>query len=80
MISRRIKKMNTSGIRKVFEFAQKLSNPIDLSIGKPDFFVPKIIKEKAKKAIDNNKNEYTPTFGILELRKIIAKKLIKKIK
>lgn len=80
MTSRRVKKMNTSGIRKVFELAQKIKDPIDLSIGKPDFFVPKIIKEGAKEAVDDNKNEYTPTFGILELRKIIAKKLVIKNK
>ncbi len=72
--------MNISEIRKVFELAQKLNNPIDLSIGKPDFAVPKEIKEEAQKAIENDFNDYSLTVGVLELRKKVVEKLRRKNK
>ncbi|MFA6183935.1 MAG: aminotransferase class I/II-fold pyridoxal phosphate-dependent enzyme [Parcubacteria group bacterium] len=77
MISKRVQKMDSSGIRKAFELVQKLKNPIDLSIGQPDFDIPKNIKKVAIEVIKNNKNKYSPTQGIEELRMAIAKKLKK---
>ncbi len=80
MTSKRIKKMSVSGIRKAFELTQNLKNPINLSIGKPDFPIPQKIKKDACKAIRENKNDYSLTFGIPELRKKVADKLIEKNK
>lgn len=57
-----------SGIRKIFELGRSLKSPIDLSIGQPHFPVPDPIKQAAKDAIDNNRNGYTVTQGIPELR------------
>jgi aspartate aminotransferase/aminotransferase len=76
-MSKRTQAMSVSGIRKVFEMAQKIKNPIDLSIGQPDFSVPDKIKKHAIKAIQEDKNGYTPTFGLMELRTAIAEKLQK---
>ncbi len=59
---------DSSGIRKVFDLAAKLSDPINLSIGQPDFDVPEPIKTAAKKAIDAGKSGYAPTQGIPTLR------------
>lgn len=70
--------MDASKIRKAFEQGAKLKNPINLSIGQPDFDVPKEIREEAINAIQNKKNSYTPTTGILELREKVAQKLNKK--
>lgn len=67
--------MDASGIRKAFELAKNLKNPIDLSIGQPDFEIDEKIKKSAIRAIKNNKNKYTLTQGIEELRAEIAKKL-----
>jgi aspartate aminotransferase len=47
---------------------------INLSLGEPDFPTPDIIKEAAKKAIDDDFSHYTPVAGYLELRQAIAKK------
>jgi len=74
-ISNRVQNMDASGIRKVFELASKVDNPINLSIGQPDFEVPKDLRDFAKQAIDNRKNSYTPTTGILPLREAIVDKL-----
>ncbi len=42
---------DSSGIRKVFDLASKMRNPINLSIGQPDFEVPDAIKRSAVEAI-----------------------------
>lgn len=48
---------------------------INLSVGEPDFFTPKHVKDAAKKAIDDNFSFYTPVAGYLSLRKAICEKL-----
>jgi len=68
-------KIDSSGIRKVFNLAASLENPINLSIGQPDFDVPEEIKQEAIKAINAGFNKYTQTQGILELREKVAQKL-----
>lgn len=72
MISKRTLSVDSSGIRRVFDLAQKIKNPINLSIGQPDFEALPELKVKAKAAIDENKNSYTVTQGIGDLRQEIA--------
>lgn len=71
MISKRARAVDASGIRKVFDLAGKLKNPLNLSIGQPDFDVPEEFREKAVSAIRSGKNKYTVTQGIPELREEI---------
>ena len=40
MIAHRMKDIDASGIRKVFDLAAQMKNPVNLSIGQPDFDVP----------------------------------------
>ena len=68
MFAKRMAKINSSGIRKVFDLAQDLQNPINFSIGQPDFDVPEEIKAQAISAIKQGFNKYTLTQGIPELR------------
>ena len=63
----RTAKFDSSGIRKVFDLAAKMADPINLSIGQPDFPVPDAVKEAAIAAIRGNKNGYSVTQGIAEL-------------
>ncbi|HEY2787120.1 MAG TPA: aminotransferase class I/II-fold pyridoxal phosphate-dependent enzyme [Fimbriiglobus sp.] len=70
-IAARAGQIEVSGIRKVFELGKALKDPINLSIGQPHFPVPDPIKAAAKAAIDADKNGYTVTQGILELREKI---------
>src|ERR1700675_3219956 len=67
-IADRMRHIESSGIRKVFELARSLKNPINLSIGQPHFDVPAPIKQAAKEAIDRGANGYTETQGIPDLR------------
>lgn len=47
---------------------------ISLSLGEPDFATPQIIKDAAKKAIDDNFSYYTHVSGYVELREAICVK------
>jgi aspartate/methionine/tyrosine aminotransferase len=74
MLARRAGQIDSSGIRKVFDLAQKLQNPINLSIGQPDFDLPPELKEEAKKWIEAGFSKYTVTQGTQELRDKIREK------
>jgi aspartate aminotransferase/aminotransferase len=67
-IAERMQHFDSSGIRKVFDLAASMTDPINLSIGQPDFAVPGPIQEAAVRAIHENKNGYSPTQGIAPLR------------
>jgi aspartate/methionine/tyrosine aminotransferase len=67
-IATRMRSIDSSGIRKVFELARSLKDPVNLSIGQPHFDVPEPIKAAAQSAIDRGANAYTVTQGIAELR------------
>ncbi len=71
-IADRMRHIESSGIRKVFELARSLRDPVNLSIGQPHFDVPAPIKAAAHAAIDRGANAYTVTQGIPELRAKIA--------
>jgi aspartate aminotransferase/aminotransferase len=67
-IADRMQHIEASGIRKVFELARSIKDPVNLSIGQPHFDVPEPIKAAAHAAIDRGANSYTLTQGIPELR------------
>src|SRR5580692_4413868 len=67
-VSKRALGVDASGIRKVFDLAAKMKDPINFSIGLPDFDVPDIVKDAAIAAIRAGNNRYTQTQGIAPLR------------
>ena len=67
-ISTRANGVDASGIRKVFDLAAKMTDPINLSIGLPDFDVPEVAKDAAIEAIRDGSNRYSQTQGIAPLR------------
>jgi len=68
VVALRAGRFDSSGIRKVFDLAARLQDPINLSIGQPDFPMPAEACRAAKEAIDAGRNGYTPTQGIGPLR------------
>jgi aspartate/methionine/tyrosine aminotransferase len=60
----RTRLFDSSGIRKIFDLAAKLKDPINLSIGQPDFDVPEPIRRAAIDAIESRKNGYALTQGM----------------
>ncbi len=67
-LSARSRSVDASGIRKVFDLGAKLKDPINFSIGQPDFDVPEPVRAAAVNAIQNRRNGYTVTQGIPGLR------------
>jgi len=71
LIAQRMSTVDSSGIRKIFDLAARIENPVNFSIGQPDFDVPAPIKEAGIKAIREGANRYTVTQGIPELHEAI---------
>jgi aspartate aminotransferase/aminotransferase len=67
IIADRMKYIDSSGIRKVFALAATMKDPVDFSIGQPDFDVPEAVKRAAIKAIEGGVNRYSQTAGDEEL-------------
>lgn len=74
-MNQRVLDVELSGIRKFSNKVSKVPGAISLTLGQPDFPVPKAIKEAMKTAIDEDKTVYTSNAGILELREEISKYL-----
>ncbi|HCO18689.1 MAG TPA: pyridoxal phosphate-dependent aminotransferase [Tissierellales bacterium] len=66
-----------SGIRKMFDLAQKYDDVVKLTVGEPNFDTPQNIKDAAKRAIDEGYTHYSPNAGLPELREAIAKEYLK---
>ncbi|MCX7999322.1 MAG: aminotransferase class I/II-fold pyridoxal phosphate-dependent enzyme, partial [Leptospiraceae bacterium] len=73
-LSRKMEGLDTSPIRKAFERAATLKNPINLSIGQPHFPCPPNIIEALNKAAREGKTTYTLTGGIPELKEAMVEK------
>jgi aspartate/methionine/tyrosine aminotransferase len=76
-ISEKVEVINYSAVRKAFSAGRK-EGVINLTIGQPDFDVPKTIKDCAKKYIDDGFNRYTETRGVLGLRRAVSEYLKEK--
>ena len=59
---------------KARELKAQGKDVISLSIGEPDFNTPEVVKEAAKKAIDDNFTHYPPVPGYPDLREAVAAK------
>lgn len=67
-LSERVQSIRPSGVRKIFDLARTVKDPVDLSLGEPDFDIPGPIKEEGIDSIRKGFNKYTPSGGIPELR------------
>ncbi|RLF10458.1 MAG: pyridoxal phosphate-dependent aminotransferase [Thermoprotei archaeon] len=73
--SERTLAIKSSGIRRLFDLAQRTPGVISLGIGEPDQDTPVHVKEAAKKALDEGYTHYTPNAGFPDLREALAEKL-----
>jgi len=62
-LAQRTECIDSSGIRKVFALGASLKDPVNFSIGQPDFDVPEPIKQAAVEAIMQGANRYSQTAG-----------------
>jgi aspartate aminotransferase len=78
MLAAKCKMIKTSGIREIFELANKIDDVIHLEIGEPNFPTPENILEAGKRAIREGYTKYTSAAGMPGFRKVLAEKIRKK--
>ena len=71
LLSDRVRGIEPSGIRRIFELMATMQDPINLSIGQPHYDPPPELVEAACRAIRDGKNRYTVTQGLPELNAFI---------
>lgn len=64
-----------SGIRYMFELADKYENVVKLCIGEPGFPTPDFIIQAGQEALEKGYTKYTSNAGIQMLREAIARKM-----
>lgn len=77
IVSKDVKNIEISGIRKFYNEVQKFPDAISLTLGQPDFAVPEKIRDAMIDAINSGKTGYTSNAGIVQLRREIGKFLKK---
>ena len=74
-LSRRVRDVPPSGIRRFFDLAAEMKDVISLSIGEPDFTTPEPMVRAAIEALEAGETHYTSNGGMIELRTAIAEQL-----
>lgn len=62
--SRRMERLNASGIRVMMAKAKAMKDPINLGIGQPHFSVPELARKSAIEAIEQGSNAYSASQGM----------------
>ncbi len=74
-LSKTIKEIKPSGIRKFFDIAAAMKDAISLGVGEPDFDTPWHIREEGIYSLEKGKTFYTSNAGLKELKTEISKYL-----
>jgi aminotransferase len=75
MLSKRVRQVKASGIRKFFDIINTMPEVISLGVGEPDFVTPEHIRQAGIRSIQEGHTRYTSNYGLLELREEIAASL-----
>jgi aspartate aminotransferase/aminotransferase len=70
-LSARVRGIEPSGIRRIFELMASMVDPINLSIGQPHYETPSELVEAAHRAMLAGENRYTVTQGLPALNRYI---------
>lgn len=71
-LSKKVKEIKPSGIRKFFDIAKEIEGAISLGVGEPDFDTPWHIREEGIYSLEQGRTVYTSNSGLKELREEIA--------
>jgi len=75
MVSKRVRDIPFSGIRRFFDLVSEREDVVSLGVGEPDFPTPQPMKDGGVYAIERDYTSYTSNYGLLELRERISEKL-----
>jgi aspartate aminotransferase len=70
VVAQRVRELEISGIRRMFEAAP--STAINLGLGEPDFDPPRAVIDALVHAVRNGMNHYGPSAGLTALRERVA--------
>src|SRR5215211_3806251 len=71
-LSRRVREVPPSGIRRFFDIAATMTDVISLGIGEPDFDTPEQVIEAGVRSLRAGRTHYTSNYGTIELRRALA--------
>jgi aminotransferase len=74
-LSRTVREMPPSGIRRFFDMLAEMKDVISLTIGEPDFTTPAPLTRAAIESLEAGETHYTANGGMIELRELIAENL-----
>lgn len=74
-IADRMHQIDASGIRRVFDLAATMQDPVNLSIGQPHYDTPQPVKDALCKAVQEGRNAYSQTQGIAPLKSLLKEDL-----
>lgn len=74
-LSRRVRSVPPSGLRKYFDIISAMEGVISLGIGEPDFVTPPSIRQAGIRSVEEGWTGYTSNAGILPLRQRLAEHL-----
>mgnify|MGYP000790795713 CR=1 FL=1 len=72
-LSKTIKTIQPSGIRKFFDIVSEMDDAISLGVGEPDFDTPWHIRDEGIYSLEKGRTFYTSNAGLKELKIEIAK-------
>src|SRR5579859_6401304 len=70
MVAQRVREVEISGIRRMFEAAP--TGAVNLGLGEPDFEPPDVVIRDLVSAVHHHMNHYGPSAGLTPLREKIA--------
>jgi aminotransferase len=71
-LSRIVREMPPSGIRKFFDLVSEMEGAISLGVGEPDFVTPWHVREACIYSLESGTTSYTSNKGMPELRECIS--------
>ncbi len=74
-VSRRLRAVPASGIRKFFDLLSTIEDVISLGVGEPDYVTPEPIRRAAVESINRGDTHYTSNYGLPELREKLGEHL-----
>ncbi len=74
-LAKAVQELPPSGIRRFFDIAASMHDVVSLGVGEPDFATPWSIREAAIYSIERGQTTYSSNYGLIELRRAIARHL-----
>lgn len=71
-LSKKVKTIEPSGIRKFFDIVSEMKDAISLGVGEPDFDTPWFIREEGIYSLERGRTFYTSNAGLKELKEEIT--------